>query len=171
MLLVSLRNLGWTVYDPMVDIMKLHFPKGWLRKISKEDLEGDDVPVGLPDHWKGMGPPPAGASAEERELDALTYAFPPDQNKSTFRMGMVASFGCGSFFVILWFIQFFFTAAPQDLWMAWANLGLAGVLFSIGGFGIRARKRDQDYRKKMVLEYEAYTAAQLKNRLTASTVH
>jgi hypothetical protein len=151
--------------------MKLHFPKGWLRKVSKEDSGEDDCTVGLPDHWQELGPPPVNASPEEREMDALTYAFPPDQNKSTFRMGMVACFGCGSFFVILWAIQFFYTATPQDQWMAWANLGLAAALFLIGGFGIRARKIDQDYRKKMALEYEAFQAAQLKDRPTGPMVH
>ncbi len=159
--------------------MKLHFPKDWLRKISEEDLEGDDVPVGkpgsfdapLPDHWKGMGPPPSNGTDEERELDAMTYAFPPGQNKSTFRLGMAATFGCGFFFVAIWFTQFFFTATPQDLWMAWMNLAMGGALILIGVFALISRKRDQDYRKKMVLEHEAYTAAQLKDRPTASTIH
>lgn len=137
--------------------MKLHFPKDWLRKISKEDLDGDDVPIGPP--------------LRLRELEAMTHASPPDENKTEFRLGMIATFGCGFGFVVLWFIQFFFTAAPQDHWMAWMNLAMGGALVLIGIFALISRKRDQDYRKKMVLEHEAYTAAQLKDRPTASTIH
>jgi hypothetical protein len=155
----------------MVGFMKLHFPKDWLRKISKEDLDGDDVPIGRPDAWQSLGPPPSNGTAEERELDAMTYAFPPNKGRLEFILGMVATFGFGFFFVTIWFVQFFFTATPQDLWMAWMNLAMGGALVLIGIFAVISRKRDQDYRKKMVLEHEAYMAAQLKDRLTASTIH
>ena len=150
--------------------MKLHFPKDWLRKISKEDLDGDDIPIGRPDAWQGLGPPPYNGTAEERELDAMTYAFPPNKGRFEFILGMVACFGVGSMLLILAITDLVFDSAKEP-WMGWITLAMAASLYLVGIFGWISRKRDQDYRKRMVLEHEAYTASQLKDRPTASTMN
>jgi len=134
--------------------MKLHFSKDWLRKISMEDLDEGDCTI---------GPPPPGATEEERELDAMTYAFPPKAARFEYKLGLFACFVIGTLFYIPPILHFFFGVESVHPWQPYAFIAFGLILNGIGIAAVHSRKKHQDYRKKMILEHEAYVAAQLKD--------